>query len=65
MVAVIRLAVPYTGMILSTRESVAFREELLGVGISQMSAGSSVGVGGYAKKMFSYKTELKKNHNFT
>ncbi|NLJ87241.1 MAG: [FeFe] hydrogenase H-cluster radical SAM maturase HydG [Epulopiscium sp.] len=49
-VAVIRLAVPYTGMILSTRESVAFREELLGVGISQMSAGSSVGVGGYAKK---------------
>lgn len=49
-VAVIRLAVPYTGMILSTRESAEFRNELLTVGISQMSAGSSVGVGGYAKK---------------
>jgi 2-iminoacetate synthase len=50
LVAVIRLAVPYTGMILSTRESVEFRKELLEVGISQMSAGSSVGVGGYAKR---------------
>lgn len=50
LVATIRLAVPYTGMILSTRESVAFRNELLEIGISQMSAGSSVGVGGYAKR---------------
>jgi len=49
-VAVIRLAVPYTGLILSTRESVEFRKELLDIGISQMSAGSCVGVGGYAKK---------------
>ena len=49
-VAVIRLAVPYTGMILSTRETVEFRKELLDIGISQMSAGSSVGVGGYAKR---------------
>ncbi|MEN6370692.1 MAG: [FeFe] hydrogenase H-cluster radical SAM maturase HydG [Armatimonadota bacterium] len=49
-VAVIRLAVPYTGMILSTRESVEFREELLSIGISQMSAGSCVGVGGYAER---------------
>lgn len=49
-VATIRLAVPYTGMILSTRESVDFRNELLEIGISQMSAGSSVGVGGYARK---------------
>ena len=48
LVAIIRLAVPYTGMILSTRESVAFRKELLDIGISQMSAGSCVGVGGYA-----------------
>lgn len=47
-VAVIRLAVPYTGMILSTRETAAFRNELLNVGISQMSAGSCVGIGGYA-----------------
>lgn len=50
LVAVIRLAVPYTGMILSTRESVEFRKELLDIGISQMSAGSSVDVGGYAKQ---------------
>lgn len=49
-VATIRLAVPYTGMILSTRESVDFRKELLEIGISQMSAGSCVGVGGYAKR---------------
>jgi 2-iminoacetate synthase len=50
LVAIIRLAVPYTGMILTTRESVAFRNELLDVGISQMSAGSSVDVGGYANR---------------
>lgn len=50
LVATIRLAVPYTGMILSTRESIDFRKELLEVGISQMSAGSCVGVGGYAKR---------------
>lgn len=49
-VAVIRLAVPYTGMILSTRETEQFRNELLDIGISQMSAGSSVGVGGYARR---------------
>jgi 2-iminoacetate synthase len=49
-VATIRLAVPYTGLILSTRESVEFRNELLDLGISQMSAGSSVGVGGYAQR---------------
>lgn len=49
-VATIRLAVPYTGMILSTRESIEFRRELLDIGISQMSAGSCVGVGGYAKR---------------
>jgi 2-iminoacetate synthase len=50
LVATIRLAVPYTGMILSTRESIEFRKELLEIGISQMSAGSCVGVGGYAKR---------------
>lgn len=49
-VAVIRLAVPYTGMILTTRESVDSRKELLKIGFSQMSAGSCVGVGGYARR---------------
>lgn len=47
-VAVIRLAVPYTGMIISTRETAAMRKELLDCGITQMSACSAVGVGGYA-----------------
>ncbi len=46
--AVTRLAVPYTGMILTTRENAEFRRELLDIGFSQMSAGSSVGVGGYS-----------------
>ena len=49
-VAVIRLAVPFTGMILSTREDHGMRERLLKHGISQLSAGSSTEVGGYAKR---------------
>lgn len=48
-VAVIRLAVPYTGMIISTRETPEFRAILLGLGISQLSAGSCTGVGGYGR----------------
>jgi 2-iminoacetate synthase len=47
-VAVLRLAVPYTGMLLSTREPMGYRDELIALGISQMSAGSCTGVGGYA-----------------
>lgn len=47
MVAIIRLAVPYTGLILSTRESAQTRRELLRHGITQISAGSITGVGGY------------------
>lgn len=46
-VAVLRLAIPYTGMILSTREDAEFRDEVIRLGISQMSAGSCTGVGGY------------------
>lgn len=46
-VAILRLAVPYTGMILSTRERPDFRDEVIDVGISQISAGSCTGVGGY------------------
>lgn len=46
-VAIIRIAVPYTGMILSTRETAEMREILLKYGISQVSAGSCTGVGGY------------------
>ena len=47
LVAVLRLAVPYTGMIISTRESVRMREQLLDCGISQISGGSRTSVGGY------------------
>lgn len=47
-VAVLRLAVPYTGMLLSTREPQGYREEVIALGISQVSAGSCTGVGGYA-----------------
>lgn len=46
-VAVLRLAVPYTGLILSTREAPELRNELLGLGISQMSAASATQPGGY------------------
>lgn len=48
-VAVIRIAVPYTGMIVSTRESQASREKVLDIGISQVSGGSRTSVGGYAE----------------
>ena len=46
-VAVIRIAVPYTGMIVSTRESAASRAKVLELGISQLSGGSRTSVGGY------------------
>lgn len=46
-VGIIRLSVPYTGMILSTREEPKYREEVIKVGISQVSAGSQVDVGAY------------------
>ncbi|MBU3181015.1 [FeFe] hydrogenase H-cluster radical SAM maturase HydG [Clostridium psychrophilum] len=49
-VAVIRIAVPYTGMIVSTRESKTSRERVLEVGISQVSGASCTSVGGYAQK---------------
>lgn len=49
-VAIIRIAVPYTGMIISTRESQKSREKVLELGISQISGGSRTSVGGYAVK---------------
>lgn len=50
LIAVVRLAVPYTGMILSTRERPKLRDRLLDYGISQISAGSCTGVGGYKRE---------------
>lgn len=49
LVACIRIAVPYTGMIISTRESKQCRERVLHLGISQISGGSRTSVGGYAE----------------
>jgi 2-iminoacetate synthase len=49
-VAIIRIAVPYTGMIVSTRESQKTREKVLELGVSQLSGGSRTSVGGYVEK---------------
>jgi len=49
LVAIIRLAVPYTGIILSTRESAEMRSELFSLGVSQISAGSRTSPGGYSE----------------
>ena len=50
LIALIRIAVPYTGMIISTRESQKVREKALHLGISQMSGGSRTSVGGYTEE---------------
>ncbi|MBQ2901906.1 MAG: [Agathobacter sp.] len=47
--ALIRISVPYTGMIISTRESQAVREKVLPLGVSQLSGASRTSVGGYAE----------------
>ena len=55
--ACIRLAVPYTGMIISTRESEAVRGKLLNLGISQISGASRTSVGGYTENERPHDTE--------
>lgn len=57
LVACIRIAVPYTGMIVSTRESQKTREKVLHLGISQISGGSKTSVGGY------YEPEKKEDNS--
>jgi len=49
-IAILRIAVPYTGLILSTRENAQMRREALAFGISQISAGSRTNPGGYASE---------------
>ena len=56
-VACIRIAVPYTGMIISTRENQAVREKALHLGISQISGGSRTSVGGYTEDVRPTDTE--------
>jgi len=48
LVAILRLAVPYTGLILTCRESVELRNEIIQFGVSQIDAGSDIGVGAYS-----------------
>ena len=48
LVAILRLAVPYTGLILTCRESIEVRNEVISYGVSQIDAGSDIGVGAYA-----------------
>ena len=55
--ACIRIAVPYTGMIISTRESAEVREKIIRLGVSQISGGSRTSVGGYAEKERPHDTE--------
>lgn len=55
-VACIRIAVPYTGMIVSTRESQATREKVIELGVSQISGGSRTSVGGYCESSRPYDT---------
>ena len=50
-VAILRLAVPYTGIIMSTREAVNIRRETFALGVSQISAGSRSSPGGYAEEV--------------
>lgn len=47
LVAVLRCAVPYTGLILTARERPEVRREVIPVGISQIDAGSRIAIGGY------------------
>lgn len=58
-IAVLRLAVPYTGMIISTRERAEIREKAFKIGISQTSAGSETAPGGYGKNK---ESSLKQFH---
>ena len=55
--ACIRIAVPYTGMIISTRESEAVRKKMLDLGISQISGASRTSVGGYTEEERPHDTE--------
>lgn len=57
LIALIRISVPYTGMIISTRESEAVRERALQYGISQISGGSRTSVGGYVDEVRPHDTE--------
>lgn len=54
LVTVIRLAVPYTGMILTAREPARIRNDVINVGCTQIDAGSNIGIGSYSKDCLEY-----------
>lgn len=62
LIAILRLAVPYTGMILTAREPEVVRQQVLEFGCSQIDAGTRIGVGAYASKQ---ERGAKKNEQFT
>lgn len=62
-VAVLRLSVPYAGIILSTREEAGFRDEVIALGVSQVSSGSCTGVGGYQHQNGKPQFELGDNRS--
>lgn len=63
LIAILRLAVPYTGMIMSTRERPEIRRKSFWIGISQTSAGSRTEPGGYKRNLKSKILNLKSNQN--
>lgn len=64
-VMVLRIAVPYTGMIISTRESRKTREKVLSLGVSQISGGSRTSVGGYAEEQEEDSSQFEVSDNRT
>ncbi|MFW6380995.1 MAG: [FeFe] hydrogenase H-cluster radical SAM maturase HydG [Bacillota bacterium] len=62
LVAIIRLSVPYTGMILTAREDPEIRKEVIPLGVSQIDAGSKIGIGAYKKAKDGYLPEKEQFH---
>jgi 2-iminoacetate synthase len=63
LVAVLRLSVPYTGIIMSTRETAHLRDTLVNLGVSQISAESKVTPGGYEEESSSHNKKLERQFN--
>lgn len=58
-IAIVRLAIPYTGMIITARETKEFRDEVINLGITQTDASSKIGVGAYSQKKEKQSPELQ------
>ncbi|MTI58389.1 MAG: [FeFe] hydrogenase H-cluster radical SAM maturase HydG [Firmicutes bacterium] len=61
-IAIIRLSVPYTGLILTARESAKIRKEMIPLGVTQIDAGSRIGIGGYKQSEEGYIPEKEQFH---